>query len=127
LQQHLYVNAETQSWFDLYSLGEATTGMAMVAWQEHPSQHPGTRCIPTKIETVFKKKARGLITATVDLDGAQGGSGAMLAAGQTSGVKDVLAVLKDKSGDIVAEVLVTWSIKISERTVEGGSEPKKLQ
>ncbi|KAJ3413717.1 hypothetical protein HDV05_007620 [Chytridiales sp. JEL 0842] len=104
----------------LINMGEATCGLAMLTWQEHGKQKKGTRCIPVEITGRFLKKARGVLECVVDVEGAEGGDGLMLKAGEEVGRKDVTAILKDKSGDVVAEVVVIWSI-----SSKAGGERKK--
>ncbi|KAJ3290150.1 hypothetical protein HDU76_007434 [Blyttiomyces sp. JEL0837] len=113
----------------LINLGEATGGFAMVAWQEDPSQTPGIRAIPTRLEGVFKKKARGNISCTVSVPGAtgaNGGVGAMLKEGENEAVRDVVAILKDSTGEVVAEVTASWTIRRETPRVKS-HEQKKLK
>ncbi|MGK7313139.1 MAG: hotdog fold domain-containing protein [Candidatus Longimicrobiales bacterium M2_2A_002] len=81
----------------LANLGELASGLAMT--MALPS---GTRGIPVRIEIDYRKKARGTITA----EGRAAPPPAV-----TADIEDpATAVLTDESGEVVAEMTVTWRL-----------------
>jgi acyl-coenzyme A thioesterase PaaI-like protein len=81
----------------LANLGELASGLAATA-----AMPPGVRGIPTFIQIEYRKKARGTLTAT--------GSAALPPVTQPT-TANVRADIVDGSGDVVACVLVTWTLE----------------
>jgi acyl-coenzyme A thioesterase PaaI-like protein len=84
----------------LLNMGEATGGLAILTLCEKTQK----RSIPTNINIEFHKKARGTITATsnVDLNAMNMVDG--------KGVLDVLTIIIDSNGDMVATVRAVWNV-----------------
>lgn len=95
----------------LINFGEAIGGLAMTAWME--SRGSSVRGIPTRLEGVFKKKARGMLKARVECNPDSVVASLKLSGGAKTSM-DVVAHILDKSGDVVADVTATWSLQIVE-------------
>jgi acyl-coenzyme A thioesterase PaaI-like protein len=80
----------------LMNLGEATTGVAMLA-----SLPPNTRGIPTHLGMDYLKKARGTITGTCNCD---------LVPTNEKRELDVHGELHDEKGELVARIHAKWMI-----------------
>lgn len=80
----------------LMNLGEATTGLAMLA-----SFPPNTRGIPNKLEMECLKKARGNITGTCVCP---------VIATNAKQEATVVGELTDEAGDVVARITARWTI-----------------
>lgn len=80
----------------LMNLGELTTGTAMMV-----SIQAGTRGIPTHLAMDYVKKARGTITAECTC---------VVPSSSERKEYEVIALLKDKSGDIVAKCYAKWLV-----------------
>ena len=80
----------------LMNLGEATTGTAMLV-----TIPEGTRGIPIHLAMDYVKKARGTIT---------GECSCAVSSSTEKREYEVTAVLKDKSGDIVAKCYAKWLV-----------------
>jgi acyl-coenzyme A thioesterase PaaI-like protein len=81
----------------LANLGELASGLAATA-----AMPPGVRGIPTAIRIEYRKKARGLLTAT---------GTAALPPVDAATTADVRADIVDADGDVVACLLVTWTLE----------------
>ncbi len=80
----------------LMNLGEATTGVAMMV-----SLPPDTRGIPMRLSMDYVKKARGTITGECSCP--------ILTSNEKKEV-EVIGLLKDASGDVVAKCTALWMI-----------------
>ncbi|MBK7861141.1 MAG: DUF4442 domain-containing protein [Archangiaceae bacterium] len=80
----------------LMNLGEAVTGVAMLA-----SLPPNTRGIPVRLSMDYVKKARGTITGTCQCE--------VIATNQPQEL-DVVGELTDESGDVVSRITARWKI-----------------
>jgi acyl-coenzyme A thioesterase PaaI-like protein len=83
----------------LINLGELASGLAMTA-----AMPAGVRGIVTRIETEYRKKARGTLVAESRVEFPQ-------VAGDTD--LDVRAEIRDTAGDVVATVLVKWRLGLA--------------
>ena len=92
----------------IISLGELASGVAIVAALQRTKRIRG---IPVKIEAKYYQKVRGTAYATAMTD---------IADIQTSGKKQFITPIKNASGQLCAEVSVTWDFK-----VEGADESAK--
>lgn len=81
----------------LANLGELSSGLAMTL-----ALPEDVRGIPIRIEIDYRKKARGVITAE--------GRAAPPPAIREDIEEPATAVLADESGEVVAEVVVTWRL-----------------
>jgi acyl-coenzyme A thioesterase PaaI-like protein len=80
----------------LMNLGEATTGVAMLA-----SLPPNTRGIPMRLSMDYLKKARGTITGTCNCD---------VVATNEKRELDVTGELHNEAGELVAKIQARWMI-----------------
>jgi len=83
----------------LANLGEAVTGLAMLT-----ATPPGVRGILVGFETTYRKKARGVVTATCSC-----------ATPAVAGPTDVhvIAELCDGAGDVVAVITAHWRLDLA--------------
>lgn len=81
----------------LANLGELTSGLAMAL-----ALPPATRGIPIRIEAEYRKKARGVITAVGRADPPRTVDEPTEAT--------ATAALTDATGELVAEIVVTWRL-----------------
>lgn len=86
----------------LINLGEACTGLAMIAWMEsHNNAYKG---IVTKIEATYYKKARGVIRADTVLNN--------ISASEHDDIDiPVKALLTDSTDTVVGQVIVHWTVR----------------
>ncbi|KAI8927562.1 hypothetical protein BC831DRAFT_451876 [Entophlyctis helioformis] len=89
----------------LLNMGEATGGLAVVAWCE--SQPVTHRAIVTRLEIDFFKKARGRITGVCELDP----STPLLPPSLTKTDARVVTDLLDASGALVARTTAVWTVE----------------
>ena len=80
----------------MMNLGELTTGLAFLYGVSE-----GTRGIPTNLSIEYVKKARGLLTSECNCE--------IPKSNETQNC-DLVAVIKDQAGDVVARAKATWRI-----------------
>jgi len=81
----------------LSNLGEATSGLAMLA-----GLPPGTRGIVIRISTEYFKKARGLLVAEAHCEAPQ--------VGNEDIEHEIHADIRDAMGEVVARTMVLWRL-----------------
>jgi len=87
----------------LTNLAELTSGIVVMCGLHRPVEDIRQLGIITRFTSQFVKKARGPITCTCEVE-----------LPRTLGVHDYVteSVCRDQSGDVVARVTVTWTIRI---------------
>ncbi|KAJ3193081.1 hypothetical protein HK101_005438 [Irineochytrium annulatum] len=93
----------------LINMGEAVGGAAMVSMLEEMEGDGGKRWrgIPVRLEGIYRKKARGVLTAETSIPEPKGG-----VFPEEADVVEVLSTIKDEEGEVVCEVRADWMVSV---------------